>query len=266
MEKKRMTKQEAIELLKNRKVYVNGKSAEIQRKLFELGWKWRDNSNKIYLNNASFLYIYSNMKITCGDDMRVYFGSSLKEISAEEILAIEVVTLFEENDVIVSGRGGDSGPKCEWVAVYDKFTQGGYYAKAVFFLIKDPLNSPDIIYDSMCNAHEWTRFATDDEKEKLIDALKKSSEKRARQILEEVFAIEDNPESDVIKDIDWNNRRYETAKEFMSAIMGRLNYDPLIAPMLYCSSSDKAENPYGNIASIAVHAADALIEELKKEK
>lgn len=37
-----MTREAAIELLKNRKVYVNGKSAEIQQKLFELGWKQWD--------------------------------------------------------------------------------------------------------------------------------------------------------------------------------------------------------------------------------
>lgn len=59
----------------------------------------------------------------------------------------------------------------------------------------------------------------------------------------------------------WEQRRYETAKEFMSVIMGRANYDPIIAPIMSCSY------PYSHIAVLSVQAADALIEVLKgKEK
>ena len=35
-----MTRKEAVEFLANTKVYVNGKSKEIQKKLFSLGHEW----------------------------------------------------------------------------------------------------------------------------------------------------------------------------------------------------------------------------------
>ena len=50
-----MTKEEAKEMLTNTKVYVNGKSKEIQEKLFEIGFKWRGiESNNISNLGASF--------------------------------------------------------------------------------------------------------------------------------------------------------------------------------------------------------------------
>lgn len=65
----------------------------------------------------------------------------------------------------------------------------------------------------------------------------------------------------------WEQRRYETAKEFMSVVMGRANYDPIIAPIMSCSCSGEKINPYSHIAVLSVQAADALIEVLKvKEK
>lgn len=65
----------------------------------------------------------------------------------------------------------------------------------------------------------------------------------------------------------WEQRRYETAKEFMSVVMGRANYDPIIALIMSCSCSGEEINPYSHIAVLSVQAADALIEVLKgKEK
>ena len=65
----------------------------------------------------------------------------------------------------------------------------------------------------------------------------------------------------------WEQRRYEAAKEFMSVIMGRANYDPLTADFCCCSCVEdkKPCNPYTYIAQISVDAADALIHELKGE-
>lgn len=65
----------------------------------------------------------------------------------------------------------------------------------------------------------------------------------------------------------WEQRRYETAKDFMSVVMGRANYDPITAPIMSCSCSGEEINPYSHIAVLSVQAADALIEVLKgKEK
>lgn len=64
----------------------------------------------------------------------------------------------------------------------------------------------------------------------------------------------------------WEQRRYEAAKEFMSVIMGRANYDPLTAHYNCCScySEEENNNPYSYIAQMSVNAADALIDILKK--
>ena len=64
----------------------------------------------------------------------------------------------------------------------------------------------------------------------------------------------------------WEQRRYETAKDFMSVIMGRANYDPITAPIMSCSCSGEKINPYSYIAVLSVQAADALIEVLKGKK
>lgn len=61
----------------------------------------------------------------------------------------------------------------------------------------------------------------------------------------------------------WEQRRYEAAKEFMSVIMGRANFDPINAPIMCCSCSGDKINPYSYIATISVQAADALLEALK---
>lgn len=61
-------------------------------------------------------------------------------------------------------------------------------------------------------------------------------------------------------------RRYETAKEFMSVIMSRANFDPINAPIMSCSCSGEKINPYSHIAVLSVQAADALIEVLKRKE
>lgn len=80
--------------------------------------------------------------------------------------------------------------------------------------------------------------------------------------------LEENQKSTV----DWNQRRYELSKEFMSVIMGRLNYDPLSAYYNYCAcgcSEDEENNynnPYLSVAQLSVDAADALIHILKEKE
>lgn len=67
-------------------------------------------------------------------------------------------------------------------------------------------------------------------------------------------------------DIDWEQRRYELAKDFTATLLGRLNYDPFTAHLNCCCSDGEPVKPYSNIARIAVSVTDALIAELKKTK
>lgn len=90
MEKKKMTKEEAFEYLKNRKIYVNGKSTEIQKKLFACGVQWKSGGTNI-CDYGNYYVINSHGLLTHCDGMRSYWECLInEEISAEEILAIEI--------------------------------------------------------------------------------------------------------------------------------------------------------------------------------
>ncbi len=87
-----MTRQEAIEFLSNTKVYVDGKSKEIQEKLFELGWKWSEPwSGEVIDITKPFLFIYDNKLLTYSTNMTHFIQSPLKEIKVDDILNIKII-------------------------------------------------------------------------------------------------------------------------------------------------------------------------------
>ena len=86
-----MTKEEIRKFLDNTKVYVNGKSKEIQEKLFSFGYCWCNPCYKtISYTNNPFLFIASSKTLTYGSDMEHFIIDKSKEITAEEILALEI--------------------------------------------------------------------------------------------------------------------------------------------------------------------------------
>lgn len=85
-----MTKKEAQEMLINTKVYVNGKSKEIQEKLFEVGFSWSYSGYKVIEVDKPFLFIDKDMYLSHSTDMNYFKGSQKNEISAEEIIAITI--------------------------------------------------------------------------------------------------------------------------------------------------------------------------------
>lgn len=84
-----MTKTEAFEYLKNRKIYVNGKTAAIQRKLFKIGFAW-ERGTIVSNEEMPFLYTYYNGTLGRGCSMLSFTSTPGSEISADEILAIEI--------------------------------------------------------------------------------------------------------------------------------------------------------------------------------
>lgn len=86
-----MTKKEIDTFLANTKVYVNGKSKEIQEKLFSLGYYWTigEDTGVIY-EEMPFLFIYKEHMITYGCDMCNFIQHEHREITAEEILSLEL--------------------------------------------------------------------------------------------------------------------------------------------------------------------------------
>lgn len=92
--KKKMTKKEAFEYLKRCKIYVNGKSAEIQKILFETGYNWPLKSSEPKFEDQPFLYTdidaWGEGLLLHGRDMRKFAESRFTEIKAEDVLAIEI--------------------------------------------------------------------------------------------------------------------------------------------------------------------------------
>lgn len=85
-----MTKKEAQEMLINTKVYVNGKSKEIQEKLFEIGFRWDRYNNSVDYTNMPFLYMDQSLYLSFGSNMLMYKENTYKEISVEDILSIKI--------------------------------------------------------------------------------------------------------------------------------------------------------------------------------
>ena len=78
------------ERIKNIKIYVDGKSAEIQEVLFSLGAKWAgDDSTELedYGELFLFLFVDDSGKIRWADSVDNYFHSGNREVKASEVLS-----------------------------------------------------------------------------------------------------------------------------------------------------------------------------------
>ena len=86
-----MTLKEIRKIIDNTKVYVNGKSKEIQEKLFSFGYRWSvTHSTEVGHETKPFLFIYKDKDITYANDMCDFTTRQHREISADEILSLEV--------------------------------------------------------------------------------------------------------------------------------------------------------------------------------
>lgn len=88
-----MTKEEIKKFLGNTKVYVNGTSKEIQEKLFSFGYKWVGGKKVQFVENP-FLYIDNELKLSYGDDMVYFTNHWYREITAEQILSLELTESY----------------------------------------------------------------------------------------------------------------------------------------------------------------------------
>lgn len=89
---RKMTKAEAFEYFKKKRVVCdNFNSVAIQRKFFEVGIKWRGGSTEATDDRGSFMFVDLNGCLThCNS--RVWFDThEYEEISADDILSIEII-------------------------------------------------------------------------------------------------------------------------------------------------------------------------------
>lgn len=70
----------------NIKVYVNGKSAELQKKLFDLGCRWYDGTRYIRNTDSPFLYVNQEGIILDGHWMDVFVFDSSREENVDKVL------------------------------------------------------------------------------------------------------------------------------------------------------------------------------------
>lgn len=85
-----MTQKEINKFLANTKVYVNGKSKEIQEKLFSLGYEWYGGCTDVKHTESPFLFIYADMSFSMSCDINIFSSHKNREISAEELLSLEL--------------------------------------------------------------------------------------------------------------------------------------------------------------------------------
>lgn len=72
------------------KVYTDGKSAEIQKKLFELGVRWALDGNEVLYLDETFLYVDENGVLTSGTSMTEFKEHRYKEVDCLDVLSWEV--------------------------------------------------------------------------------------------------------------------------------------------------------------------------------
>ena len=85
-----MTREEAIKMLANTKVYVDGKSREIQEKLFLLGFQWTSGSKQVLFEEKPFLFLWKDVNIRYSDDMEHFTKNLFREITVADILSIVI--------------------------------------------------------------------------------------------------------------------------------------------------------------------------------
>ena len=86
-----MTKKEIEKFLDDTKVYVDGKSAEIQKKLFSFGYHWANGeATEVRYPDSPFLFIYKNKEIFHSTDMIHFSSHEHRKINANKILSLEI--------------------------------------------------------------------------------------------------------------------------------------------------------------------------------
>lgn len=94
-----MTIDEARDSLRNTKIYVEGRSREIQKKLFALGINWENPSDTP--RNCEYPYLYiedtpKGMFIRCNWNEKIFKTSKFKRIYALDILTLKCTRSFKD--------------------------------------------------------------------------------------------------------------------------------------------------------------------------
>ena len=89
-----MTKAEAFEYFKRKKILAEGEDANIrvQEKLFQCGIEWVSGSPNVPCYHSDYLIVGDNgLLYHCGCDDRYWFAHFYESIGAEDVLSIEIL-------------------------------------------------------------------------------------------------------------------------------------------------------------------------------
>lgn len=86
--------------MKDCKIYVDGRSREVQEKLLKLGAKWGGSDISIKNSHYPFLYVNDN-KIGADNDMFYFKNDPTPEIKVDDLLAMEVEHEFKAGDAVL---------------------------------------------------------------------------------------------------------------------------------------------------------------------
>ena len=113
--------------LSDTKVYVAGKSKEIQKKAFQLGYEWSTINNEIIMTSSPFLYFYKNGIITHSFNMEHFVEHNNKEVTADYILSLEPEPEcpFKPFDKVLVRNDGEQE---WWATLFSSYRDGDYWA------------------------------------------------------------------------------------------------------------------------------------------
>lgn len=91
-----MTKNKPNPHFLNIKIYVDGHSEAIQKKLFELGIRWHvvDEERVLYIDSP-FLFVDENGRMSKSNSMTTFQSSEYREVTSEYILGLKRAKKFE---------------------------------------------------------------------------------------------------------------------------------------------------------------------------
>lgn len=102
----KMTKKQAMALLRNKKIYVKNMSKEIQERLFEIGFEWGDGGKQVLYEDNPYLFIENSRKLMTSTNNSEFYSATpeMQEITPEEIIDIDLtddaVKTFEDYEKI----------------------------------------------------------------------------------------------------------------------------------------------------------------------
>ena len=129
-------------------------------------------------------------------------GKSDSSTENKLVLQVPEWTQFKEGDVIYCDTTDGRGDRYIWLAImkglFGLFGQvpDGVSIGFYFAIDMEGKDKGKINFDGLDNYADYVRLATEEEKQQLIDALKESTDSRAKEYLKRFFGIEEKEVSE----------------------------------------------------------------------